>query len=392
MKKIVLASAVSALFAAPVAVFAQAKPPAVPTLSQIFESSGITESGYIDAGYSYAKNGAGFTDRVFDTNPNSFALNQVGLTLAKQPKEGFGGLVNVTVGRDAQVIHSFPETNTVPLGTPGNSTSMFDITQAYAQWAGGPLTVIAGKFTTLHGTEVIAPTGNVNISRSILFGSVPFTHTGLRATWALSDTFSLIAGLNNGWDQLTDQNKGKTVELGLTANPIKPLNIALSAYSGKENFAPSTAALAGPDGTRTSVDLVVSYQITDPFSIGIEYLTLQQKNYVSLADGSTMTGKYSGFAGYITYMFSPKFRGTIRLESFDDKDGVRFGQPVGPGETNGAQKFKEATLTVAYLPADSFELRAEMRQDSADQKSFSDSHANASKTMSTLAFSALYKF
>jgi hypothetical protein len=389
MKKIALASAISALFATPVAVFAQAKP-TIPTLSQIYEASGITESGYIDAGYSYAKNGAGFNDRVFDTNPNSFALNQVGLTLAKQPKEGFGGLVNVTVGRDGTAIHSFPET-----GAPTGST--FDITQAYAQWAGGPLTVIAGKFTTLHGTEVIASTGNTNISRSILFGSVPFTHTGVRATWALSDTFSLIAGLNNGWDQLQDANKGKTVELGLTANPIKPLNIALSAYSGKEIAAPSTAALAGPDGTRTSVDLVVSYQVTDPLSLGIEYLTLQQKNFVSLTDGSTITGKYSGFAGYITYMFSPKFRGTVRLESFDDKDGARFGQPVGPGETSGAQKFKEVTLTASYLPADSFELRAEVRQDSADQKSFSDkavtdTSATSSKSMSTIAFSGIYKF
>src|SRR5712664_302961 len=134
MKKIVLASAISALFAAPVAAFAQAKPPAIPTLSQIWEASGITESGYIDAGYSVLKNGAGFTTRVFDTQQNSFALNQVGVTLAKQPKEGFGGLVNLTVGRDAQVIHSFPEVNTaIP---PANSTSMFDITQAYAQYAG----------------------------------------------------------------------------------------------------------------------------------------------------------------------------------------------------------------------------------------------------------------
>lgn len=379
MKKIVLASAVSALFAAPVAAFAQAKP-AIPTLGQIFEASGITASGYIDAGYGYLKNGAGFVgQRVFDTNPNSFALNQFGLTMAKQPKEGFGGLVNLTVGRDAEIIHSAPE-----LAGPGSS--MFDVTQAYAQWAGGPLTVIAGKFTTLSGTEVIAPTGNMNISRSILFGSVPFTHTGVRGTWALSDTFSLIAGLNNGWDQLTDSNKGKTVELGLTANPVKPLNIALSAYSGKENAAQSGAALAGPDGTRTSVDLVVSYQITDPLSVGIEYLNVQQKNYVNLTDGSTMTGKFSGFAGYITYMFTPKFRGTVRLESTDDKDGERFGSPAT------AQKFKEGTLTVAYLPADSFELRAELRQDQADQKAFSDSAGNTSKSQSSVAFSALYKF
>jgi hypothetical protein len=384
MKKIVLASAISALFAAPVAAFAQAAKPTLPTLGQILEASGITESGYIDAGYSYLKNGAGFTGvRAFDGQQNSFALNQFGLTMAKQPKEGFGGLVNITVGKDAQFIHSVPEAGAA--GAPG-TTSTFDVTQAYAQWAGGPLTVIAGKFTTLHGTEVIASTGNMNISRSILFGAVPLTHTGVRGTWALSDTFSLIAGVNNGWDQLTDLNKGKTLELGLTANPLKPLNIALSAYSGKENFTPGFVALAGPDGTRTSVDLVVSYQITDPLSVGIEYLTLQQKNYVSLVDGSTITGKYSGFAGYVTYMFSPKFRGTLRFESFDDKDGVRFGQPAG------AQKFKEGTITVAYLPADAFELRAELRQDSADQNAFSDSVGNASKSMSSIALSGIYKF
>ena len=385
MKKIVLASAVSALFAAPVAAFAQAKPPAIPTLGQIFEASGITESGYIDAGYNYLKNGANPFTRVFDTQQNSFALNQLGLTLAKQPKEGFGGLVNLTVGKDAQFIHSFPEANPT---TPG-VTSMFDVTQAYAQYAGGPFTVIAGKFTTLHGTEVIASTGNVNISRSILFGSVPFTHTGVRGTWALSDTFSLIAGLNNGWDQLTDLNKGKTVELGLTANPIKPLNIALSGYSGKENFTPGLAALAGPDGTRTSVDLVVSFQITDPLSVGIEYLNLSQDNMVS--GTGTIKGKYSGFAGYVTWNITPKFRGTVRLESFDDKDGARFGLPVGGG-TTGAQKYKEGTLTLAYLPNDSFEFRGEVRQDSADQSVFSDSAGNFSKSMSSFALSGIYKF
>src|SRR5690348_2457891 len=234
MKKIVIASAVSALFAAPATVLAQAKPPAAPTLDKVLEASGISMSGYIDAGYTYANKNVdpaagGFSTRVFDTQNNSFGLNQFGLTVAKQPKEGFGGLVNLTVGRDAEFIHSFPEASGATSGS-----SMFDVTQGYLQYASGPLTVIAGKFTTLHGTEVIASTGNTNISRSMLFGAVPFTHTGVRATWALSDTVSLIGGVNNGWDQLTDANKGKTAELGATLNPIKPLSITLSGYSGQE--------------------------------------------------------------------------------------------------------------------------------------------------------------
>ena len=366
MKKLILASAVSALFAAPATVLAQAKPAPVPTLDKILEASGISVSGYIDAGYTHSdRNQAAFSTRVFDTQNNSFGLNQFGLTVAKQPKEGFGGLVNITVGRDAQFIHSFPE------AAPG---SMFDVTQAFAQYAGGPLTLIAGKFTTLHGTEVIASTGNTNISRSILFGSVPFTHTGLRATWALSDTVSLIAGVNNGWDQLTDANKGKTLELGATLNLIKPLSIALSGYSGKEPTSATT------EGTKSSFNAVASYTIIDPLSLGLEVLSVSQDN----AGGGTTKQKYTGVAGYVTYMFTPKFRGVVRAESFDDKDGLRFGA--------ASQKYKEVTLTGAFLASDSFEARAEVRRDQGNNAVFSDSTGAPSKNMTSVALQGLYKF
>src|SRR6266581_8224758 len=231
MKKLLIATAVSAALAAPTVALAQAA--RAPTLGQVLDASGITVNGYIDVGYTRAdKNieggaGTGVSTRVFDSQNNSFALHQFGLSVSKLPKQGFGGLVNVTVGSDAQVIHSFPE------GT-GAGSSMFDVTQAYAQYAGRELTLIAGKYATLHGTEVIWSPSNTNVSHSILFGAIPFTHTGVRATWALSDTVSLIGGVNNGWDQLTDANRSKTVELGATLNPIKPLNISISGYSGKE--------------------------------------------------------------------------------------------------------------------------------------------------------------
>src|SRR6266852_4380461 len=237
MKKLLIASAVSALFAAPATVLAQAKPPAAPTLDKVLEASGISVSGYIDAGYTHADRNleTAFSTRVFDSQNNSFALHQFGLQVAKQPKEGFGGLVNITVGKDAQVIHSSPEPQPVAGVVPTSST--FDVTQAFLPYAGGPLTLIAGKFVTLQGSEVIWSPTNPNVSRSILFGAIPCTHTGVRATWALSDTFSLIAGVNNGWDQLTDANKGKTLELGATLNPIKPLSITLSGYNGKDSAA-----------------------------------------------------------------------------------------------------------------------------------------------------------
>ena len=84
MKKLLLASAVSALFAAPAAVLAQAKPPAgppVPTLDKVLEASGISVSGYIDAGYMHSDRNleTAFSTRVFDSQNNSFVLHQFGL-------------------------------------------------------------------------------------------------------------------------------------------------------------------------------------------------------------------------------------------------------------------------------------------------------------------------
>jgi len=382
MKKLLIATAVSAAFATPGIAFAQAKPPAAPTLDKVLEASGITTSGYIDAGYTYSRNQAGFSDRVFDAQQNSFGLNQFGLQVAKQPKEGFGGLVNLTVGKDAQFIHSFPEAAVA-------GSSMFDVTQAFLQYAGGPLTVIAGKFVTLQGTEVIWSPTNPNFSHSILFGAIPFTHTGVRAAWALSDTVNLIAGVNNGWDQLTDANKGKTAEIGATLNPIKPLNIALSAYSGKESAAPSGAALAGPDGTRTSVNAVVSYAIIDPLSVSVELLNVSQDKFVSLVNGSTIKAKYIGVAGYVNYMFAPKLRGVLRVESFDDKDGMRFGFPAA---TTTSTKYKEVTATGSYLANDSFEARVEVRRDQGDHAVFTTSTGTTSKSMMSAALQGIYKF
>src|SRR6266852_5660870 len=318
MKKLLIATAVSAAFAAPTVALAQAA--RAPTLGQVLEASGLDVSGYLDAGYSYNNRNVetgGFSDRVFDSQNNSFALHQFGLRVAKQPSRGFGGVVNITAGSDAQVIHAFPETT-------AGAGSMFDITQAYGQYASGPLTVMAGKFVTLQGSEVIWSPSNNNFSHSILFGAIPFTHTGVRVGYAAADTVTLYGGLNNGWDQLTDANKGKTLELGATFTPIKPLSITVSDYRGQEPTG------GGQNGTRNSFNLVATYTVMEPLTLGFEFLKVDQKNAASVASpGTSIDAKYTGVAGYAAYMFMPKLRGALRAEAFNDKDGFHFGFPAG---------------------------------------------------------------
>jgi len=379
MKKLLIASAVSAALAAPATALAQAR---TPTLSQVLDASGISVNGYIDAAYSWANrnlqpsvaNPNGTPDRVFDSQNSSFDLHQFGLTVAKQPKEGFGGLVNITVGSDAQVLHSFPE------GT-GVGTSMFDITQAYGQYSSGALTMIAGKFTTLAGTEVIASSGNTTFSRSILFGAIPFTHTGVRASYAPTDTVTLYGGLNNGWDQMIDGNRQKTLELGATLNPAKPLTITISGYVGNESATSPVVATpgVGPQDNRTLLDAVANYIVSNSLSFGAEILYVTQDRPVG---GSA---KWNGYALYGTYMLNPKWRGVVRLEQFDDKNGFRFNTAQGT-------KYSEATLCLSYLPTSSVELRTEVRTDKATNPVFVDSDGTTSKTLMTFALQGVYKF
>lgn len=390
-KKLFLASAVAAAFAAPAAALAQAPAPApaakssVPTLDQVLEATGITVNGYVDATYSHLSGSgvfkSGFPNRVFDTEHNSFLLNQAAITIARQPKQGFGGLVNLTAGKDADVIAPFDS-------NPG-AHSKFDVTQAFAQYAGGPLTLIAGKYVTAAGAEVINPTQDVNLSRSILFGfAIPFTHTGVRATYAPTDTVSLFGGINNGWDNLKDTNAQKTGELGVSVNPIKPLTISAVDYFGTERVGglvacPGGGPAACAEGKRNIFDLVAAYTVTDKLSLSLNFDYGTQDNASLTTPNAASKAKWTGFAGYATYQLTEQWRLAVRGEYFNDRDGFRTGV---------VQKWKEGTVTLAYLPTKNVELRGEVRGDWSDKSSFVKTDGGTSKNQTSVAVEAIYKF
>jgi len=327
-----------------------AAPPG-PSLKDVLTTSGIDIHGYVDAAYSYLSGSglfkSGVADRVFDTEPNSFNVHQAALTVDYLPKEGFGGLVNLTAGRDARIIAS-----------AGESTSNFDVTQAFVQYAHGPLTIIGGKYVTLAGAEVINSTLDTNYSRSILFGyAIPFAHTGVRLTYAASDQVNIIVGVNNGWDQLQDQNKQKTAELGVAFTPNKMFSLAVQGYSGVENTSPNT------HGRRDLIDAVGTYNATSQLTVVLNVDWGDQENAASVIDGTNIKAKWDGAALYGNYQISDPWAVSVRVEYFDDKDGYRTGV---------IQKWKEGTATLRYMPNTNFELRAEGRYDRTDGNNFID--------------------
>jgi hypothetical protein len=352
---------------------ADAPAPAAPTgpgLTDVLTASGLTVHGYLDTGYTYLSGSGLFTsdlpDRYFDTQRNGFNFHQAGLTVALQPTEGWGGLVNVTAGKDASLIHS-----------NGGDTGNFDVTQAFVQYATGNWTVIGGKFTTLAGAEVVNSSANTNYSRSILFSYEPISHTGVRATYAVDATLSFIFGVNNGWDQVTDLNTQKTVELGVAYVPNKTWNVLAQLYSGSE-----PTFNTAQNGLRDLFDLVATYAATDSVTLILSYDYGNQKN-ASLLNETIGTAKWQGIAGYLNYAINDLWRMSLRAEYFDDADGYRTGI---------VQKLKEETVTFAYMPTKSVEIRGEVRADESDQSSFAKVSSTPSKNQFSLGLEGVFKF
>ncbi len=362
---------------------ASTEKPAEPTPAPaIFSVGGFDLTGHIDIGYTNLRGSgkfvSGVNNRVFDFDRNKLSLQSIDLQLANTPENGFGGLLDVTLGKDADTIAAYGTINR-NRGPANGVDKRADFTQAFLHYGAGPLTVIAGKFVTLSGAEVIKSVGDTNYSRSILFGyAIPFTHTGVRATYKVSDTLTLVGGVNQGWDAFKDTNSDKTLELSAGFVPDKSFSLLVTGYSGKEQLANYPKSVE--KGTRNLLDIVATITASEQLTFIVNY------DYGTQDSGGAGFGKakWQGIAGYANYQLSEQWRVSLRGEYFDDKDGYRTGI---------TQKWKEATATVAYLPNKNLELRAEVRGDRSDQNAFLKSdRTTPSKTERSFGIEMLYKF
>lgn len=346
----------------------------VPTFNEVLDASGVEVAGYIDTSYTYSGNknvtfADGTPNRVFDREPNSFNFNMAELSISMQPDEGFGGVVVLNAGTDANV--------TAAAGS-GNKDN-FDVQQAFVSYKTGGAHLMFGKFATLMGAEVIESPDNLNFSRSILFGyAIPFTHTGVRLHYDINDMLSATVGVNNGWDNLKDNNKQKSVEAAISITPSDACSLSIQGISGLEDGATNGTGSV-QQGNRSLIDAVATINATAQLTFVINADYGIQKRGTATATAA----RWWGIAGYGNYQFTDQWRLAVRSEYFNDRDGFRSGT---------AQQWKEATATLAYAPTKHVELRGEYRHDWSDKRSFLRSNGKVRKTQDTAALEAIYKF
>jgi hypothetical protein len=374
--------------AAPAASAAPSASPSPSPTPRAWQASGFAATSFNDsslgpgtAGFSFANGGA---SRVFDTISRQPMLNAINVQLQKNG--AVFGKVELTAGTNANVIASYPYAN-----NPNALQTAFDVTQLYVGFSSGPFALQAGKFATLAGAEVIEDPANVNISRSILFGyAVPFTHTGARLTYTATPLISVIAGVNNGWDNLKGPGGPKTGELGIAYNGAV-FALTAQGYSGMERYSNAQWSATGdsPAGHRSLIDVVGTYHATPALTF-VGNFDSGRQTAVPLIDstgafigGPLGTATWNGFAGYATYQIAPKLSATVRGESFNDHGGYRTGFD---------QQWREGTLTLAYAPSAPLVFRLEGRSDSSNHLVWADSAGTLRGSMQSVAAQVLVKF
>ncbi|MDD5558234.1 porin [Candidatus Methylomirabilis sp.] len=330
------------------------------------------------------------TFRLFDEKANQFDVNQAELYVEKPTSEaspaGFG--FDVLLGRDAKKVHS--------TGL-GETNQPFDLTQAYVTYKvpfGKGIDLKGGKFVTLHGAEVIRRTGNFNISRSLAFSwAIPFTHTGLMATYPVTDWLSTTLGIVNGWDNTDDNNRGKSFHGAATITPpfIKDFTLTLGGTWGAEQV--SNAFDPARDINRNGpkrglIDLIATYKPFAPLTLTLNYDYGRQEE--AFVDGGP-SAVWHAVAAYAVYDITDKISVGVRGEYFKDQDGFRL-----PGATPGKQlEVWETTLTGRYKLFDHLFASIEYRHDEAKDNKLVFDRGNGTQnanTQNTIQGELIYQF
>ena len=295
--------------------------------------------------------------RSLDPRHNSFTFDLFQLEINAEGPEGLSFGSKLDVGKTASLIAS--DWNGDGALDNSEETNDFEVQEAYLvygpEWMRG-LSVKAGKFVTLLGAEVIEAPNNPNFTRSFLFGfAIPFTHTGVLFDYPLTDIVNLTAGVVNGWDNVVDNNDGKTFLGSLALAPNEALFLSVNGVFGPEQ----TDTGSDPRGV---VDVVGSFS-ADPFSLLLNFDYGSEGS--AAADGGDAT--WTGFAGIVGFDLQGSGLPAglfLRGEIFDDSDGARTGTEQTLWEITGTGK--------VYL-TENLTLWLEYRHDQSDEDAFEES-------------------
>ncbi|MBI3046995.1 MAG: porin [Acidobacteria bacterium] len=331
-----------ALFAAAPAAAQTAQPTADDGFLNFFRKTEV--AGTVDLYFHYNFNepltGSKTPLRNFDFDHNQFSFALAELALIKPPTadDRVGFRLDLDYGPVTDWVHS---------ADPAGPELVKHFQQAYVSYlapVGTGLSFDVGKFVTQHGAEVIEAKDNWNYSRSLLFAwAIPYYHMGVRVGYSPNEKVTLGATVNNGWNNVADNNSQKTYGIQALVKPTASVSIVQNYMGGPEQN-------SNPDDWRHLADTTVTYVVNDAFSV--------MGNYDYGRD--RVAGKavsWQGIGLYAKAQVNPYFAIVPRWEYFNDDDGFT---------TGSTQNLQEFTLTGEVKHSQGLIMRLEYRRDWSD--------------------------
>lgn len=343
---------------------AQTPAPAPTPAPSVWTVGGIDFSGLIDGYYleNFNHPASSFNQLYnFDVKANQFSLNMAKLTLNHDP-DPVGFRIDFGFGRAFDIVHA---ADTAP--------DIFrHLEQVYVSLKPPKMKgfeVDFGEFVTSAGAEVIETKDNWNYSRSLLFAwAIPYYHFGLRTSFPVGKYFTGGVQVVNGWNNIEDNNSGKTAGL-VGAFTFKKFTWTNDYYFGPENTATNK-------GIRQLYDTTLLLTPSDKVSF---YINFDHGVDKLVSTGSPLENKVSwtGVAGAAHFQINNWFALSPRLEWFNDENGF---------STGTKQQVKEFTMTAEGKMSQGLLARLEFRRDWSDHNFFDRGGTpSASKTETTIA-------
>lgn len=227
------------------------------------EDSPWSVGGWTQLGYHSDSNG------LFNSRPDELNLHQQWFYIEKALDASdccwdWGFRADLMYGIDGADTQAFGNTVDAAGNPRGYDTGWnhgdygWALPQLYLEVGKGDLSIKAGHFYTLIGYEVVTAPDNFFYSHAFtMYNTEPFTHTGVIATYSVSDCLDVYAGWTLGWDTGFDQfGDGSNFLGGFSATLTDDVSLTYMTTIG--NFG---ARSANEDGYMHSI--VVDTALTD---------------------------------------------------------------------------------------------------------------------------------
>jgi hypothetical protein len=298
----------------------------------------VTVQGYIDAYYAYNFNEPPSGHQpyfVSMSRHNEMTINLAYIDIKYSASHvrarfvpGFGTYINDNYAAETGVLKNIVE-----------ASAGVSLSKKRGIW------LDAGVFGSPYTNESAISKDHLAYTRSFAPEYVPYYLSGLKLTVPLSAKVNVYAYLLNGWQQIVDQNKYKSIGTQLEVRLTDKLLLNWNTYFGKERSAGDSTI-----GNRMFSDVYFIYSGGKFSATGCIYGGLQDQAENKRAEWwqANIIGRYN---------LTDKLSVTGRLEYFSDPSQVQI---VPVTDVQGFRSYS-SSLGINYLVADNAMLRLEGR-------------------------------